>query len=184
MRSVSLLIGLLLLGISGFAAVQQKQQQGGGATLTRESVEKLLEVLSFECRSEMESALAQQSEISMNCKLEIQQAIQEYSIPIQQAPQESTAELTEEDDDLSDESEQKVNKESVQNDAKLKVKKEGGISPIYSIIAFVIVFFGGIAAYVAVVIQTKGTLPAVKPKKLSKKKEEKLKMKKEKMNQL
>lgn len=183
MISTRFFLVLFLLGISTIVSQQQQQQ---GATLTREAVDKLLEVLSFECRSEMEAALAQQSDISMECKIEIQQAIQEHRIPIQNAgPPPSDAILEDsEDEDGSDEQFEQNARANQQNDAKLKVKKEGGISPIYAILAFVVAFFGAAAAYVVQVNKSRANLPVLKPKKLSKKKEEKLKQKKEKMNQL
>ena len=170
MMSARFFLVLFLIGFSGIVSQQQQQQ---GATLTRESVEKLLEVLSFECRSEMESALAQQSEISLGCKQEIQDAIREYSIPIQHGGQPPSSDATVDDiddEDTSDEQQNLNTKGSQKSEPKLKVKKEGGISPIYTILAFVTAFFGAVAAYVVHVNKSRADLPVVKPKKLSKKK--------------
>lgn len=172
---------LLIFATTTFCQPEQQQQ---GATLTREAVEKLLEVLSFECRSEMENALAQQTDVSVECKQEITQAIRTHDIPIQHGgppPEELEAQ---ENDDESEEEVEKPKKRA--SEPKLKVKKEaaGGIPPIYTILGFVVVFFGAIAAYIAYVNKARGPFVAQKPKKLSKKKEEKQKQKKEKLNQL
>ena len=54
---------------------QQGDQQQHDQTLTRETVDAILQVLSPSCRSETEAALDSQSEISMECKYEIQSSI-------------------------------------------------------------------------------------------------------------
>jgi hypothetical protein len=54
---------------------QDGEQQGEG--LNRETVEHLLKVVSPSCREEMTEALAEQSELSLECKEEIQSALRE-----------------------------------------------------------------------------------------------------------
>ncbi len=160
-----LLISLILAFSSVFA--QNQQQQQGGASLTREAVEKLLEVLSFECRAEMEAALTEQTDVSLECKQEITQVIREHNIPIQQGnppPQQQETFNDAQDDSADDIPEPQTQSEG------LKVKKEGGIPPIVGILGFVVVFFGAIIGYIVKVNSERGPYVPQKPKKLSKKK--------------
>mmetsp|Transcript_12322 Transcript_12322/g.18482 ORF Transcript_12322/g.18482 Transcript_12322/m.18482 type:complete len:179 (+) Transcript_12322:33-569(+) len=147
---------------------EQNQQQQQSTTLTRENVESLLTVLSDACRAEMEAALNTQSDISVDCKEEIQAALVSLNIPLgQQPPQNQQEEF------------QQPRKEK-------QDKKLGGdsgpasapvIAPIYSVLGFVLVFFGGIAGLVFYVSTQRSSYFSKKTKKISKKKEEKLRQK-------
>jgi hypothetical protein len=75
-----MMILLVFLGLLHLS-VQQDDQQQRDQTLTRETVDAILQILSPNCRAEMEAALDSQTEISMNCKFEIQNAIPQLLSP-------------------------------------------------------------------------------------------------------
>mgnify|MGYP000969120526 FL=1 len=55
----------------------QPEQQGEEQGLNRETVEHLLRVVSPSCREEMQEALSEQAELTLECKEEIQSALRE-----------------------------------------------------------------------------------------------------------
>ena len=59
-----------VLGQEESVEADAQQQQ-----INREMIETLLQVVSPGCRSEMESAIQSQTEVSPDCKFEIQQAV-------------------------------------------------------------------------------------------------------------
>ena len=69
MLKLAMFLGLICL------SMQQSDQQQQDQTLTRETVDAILQILTPNCRTEMEAALDSQTEISMDCKFEIQSAI-------------------------------------------------------------------------------------------------------------
>jgi len=140
----------------------QQQQQQQSTTLTRENVEALLTVLSDACRAEMEAALNTQSDISVDCKEEIQGALVSLNIPLgQQPPQNQQEEFQQQP--RKEKQEKKNSGESGRSSAPI-------IPPIYSVLGFVLVFFGGIAGLVFYVSNQRSTYFSKKPKKISKKK--------------
>lgn len=146
--------------------VDEQQQQQQSTTLTRDNVEALLRVLSDTCRSEMESALNKQSDISAECKEEIQGALISLNIPIgqQQPPQEQQNNRGD-----ADSGKQRRAANRVEEDMNI-TQKSPGVSPIYYVLGFVIVFFAIIAGLVIYVSKQRADYMTKKPKKLSKKK--------------
>ena len=129
-------------------------------TLTRENVEALLRVLSDTCRAEMESALNTQSDITVECKGEIQEALMKLNIPLgqQPPPQEQSSNTGKQ---------KRRETEKLSEDG---VAKDPIISPIYSIIGFIVIFFGAITSFVVYVSKQRADYITKKPKKISKKK--------------
>lgn len=137
------------------------EQQQQSTALTRENVEALLRVLSDACRAEMESALNTQSDITVNCKEEIQEALMRLNIPLgqQPPPQEQTSNTGKQ---------KRRDAEKAAEDA--AANNANNISPIYSIIGFIVIFFGAISSFVVYVSKQRGDYITKKPKKISKKK--------------
>mmetsp|Transcript_357 Transcript_357/g.654 ORF Transcript_357/g.654 Transcript_357/m.654 type:complete len:162 (-) Transcript_357:171-656(-) len=147
------LIFYLLAAVYETGYAQQQQQQ---VEINREMIEAILNTVSPGCRSEMEAAIESQTEVSQDCKVEIQQAVQTLSggFNRQQSQQQ----------DDGDAPSQPGNSNPPRN----------GIHPGYWIAAFVIALFGGVAAYVMHVNKLLAEkAPPKAPKKLSKKKLEK-----------
>jgi hypothetical protein len=155
---------------------QQQQQQQQQITLTKEAIEKILSMLSGGCRAEMESALAMRGEISDECKIEIQNSMRKINLAEYTASRGASAE---------DGGENGVPLEQGggQDGQRTRRKErtttqESWINPYYAIAAFTILLFGSVIGYVWYFnsVATPDRLSA-KPKKLSKKKEEKLRQK-------
>ena len=70
---------IMFCGLIHLTVQQNNQQQD--QTLTRETVDAILQTLTPNCRTEMEAALDSQTEISMDCKYEIQRAIPQLLSP-------------------------------------------------------------------------------------------------------
>lgn len=141
---------VLLLVMSASIAAQDPPQQQ--VSLTRESVEQLLQVLSPTCRSEMEGALAAQTDISDACKYEIQNALINFGVAAPSSGQGEDQSLP-------------------QNQPPRAAQATSSANPVIYIIGFVVLL---IAIAVALVVQRSKYLSEkavfVKPKKLSKKK--------------
>jgi len=75
-----LLLKLFLIVALCRVSVQQSDEEEG-LSLTRETVDALLQVLTPNCRSELEGALESQAEISDDCKIEIQAAVPQFISP-------------------------------------------------------------------------------------------------------
>lgn len=156
----ALLLVVTLCFLSGQQFEQNQQQQS--TTLTRENVEALLTVLSDACRAEMEAALNTQADITVDCKEEIQGALVSLNIPLgQQPPQNQQEEY--QPPPRKEKQDKKQGSESGQ-------APNPTIAPIYSVLGFVFIFFGGIAGLVIYVSNQRSTYFSKKPKKISKKK--------------
>ena len=78
------LVGMMLLGA---ARAQSSSSKTTETTLTRETVESLLQILSPRCKLALEAALDSQLELSDACKAEIRSAIPKLSIGVPQLEQ-------------------------------------------------------------------------------------------------
>lgn len=136
--------------------------------LTKEFVDTLLQVLSPLCKNELESALgsALVDGISEVCKNEIQEVFLRhapndvYADGSAKLPQATAA-----DDNDNDNDNPFAQKKTSKQDAPPPF-----INPVYSIAIFLAIFFSAIGGLVYYVHVTRSSLPAAKPKKLSKKK--------------
>jgi len=114
----------------------------------RETIDAILRVVTPSCRAEVESALESQSDISDECKLEIQAVLQSFSQTDPQNPE-------------------NVNREP----PKKSVPKEHLIDPKIGVAIFVGLLITGVGGYVVYVNQLlQKYYPQKKEKKLSKKK--------------
>lgn len=149
----------------------QQQQQ---VTLTREAIERLLQLLSQNCRQEMESALAVQGDISDHCKGEVQEALKGFpadsftAIPNQQGQQNAYQNAGENDFD-------NIEQQAPEGGRRRRAAANPSnsiVSPTVAIIAFVALLLGAVTGYV--IYFNKVAAPVLnasaKPKKLSKKK--------------
>lgn len=170
MLSLHILVVTLCLMLLSLRGQQENPPPPGSTTLTRENVEALFQVLSSVCRTELESALGAQAEISIECKEEIQSAMVSLNIPFgQQPPPADTPNLQQMDEEqMFDQPPPKRSR------AKQERKPQDGV--IYYVIGFVALFFAVVGGYIAYVNSIRGEV-VVKQKKLSKKKEEKLRQK-------
>jgi len=131
--------------------------------LTKEFVDTLLQVLSPLCKNELESALgsALVDGISEVCKSEIQEIFMKH------APTDAFMGGPAGSQQQAAESPFAAPRSTTKKDKK---QSPPLINPVYSIAIFVAIFFsviGGLAYYVH---SSRSALPAIKPKKLSKKK--------------
>lgn len=136
-------------------AAQQGEEQQHTVQLTREMVDTLLQVLSPNCRIEMEGALSSQLEISDECKYEIQRTLASFQ---------SNQELADEDGNS------QPTPSSTKEPSAAKPAPVGGVSPTIYIFGFVTAAAAVVAGLVVYVNSNRTTPPAAKPKKLSKKK--------------
>lgn len=134
---------------------EQQQQQ-----INREAIEAILNLVSPACRSEMEIAIESQTDVSQDCRIEIQKAVQTISGYQQQYNQEYSNDQQDETTD-----------ETTQSDENTKVVNKPFIHPGFWIGAFVLVLIGGATAYIVHVNKLlKDAFPEKPQKKLSKKK--------------
>jgi hypothetical protein len=125
--------------------------------LFRETIEAILNIVSPGCRSEMEAALETQSQVSDDCKYEIQRALRK---------------VTGASNDFNEP------EEMDQPPASKEPPKREGIHPGVWIAVVLLLFFGAAAAYVVYANQIlKEAFPEKPEKKLSRQKLEKLKRK-------
>ncbi len=135
--------------------------------VNREMIEAILNLVSPACRSEMEAAIESQTDVTQECKIEIQQAVQLIS----GYGRDDEERDGERDGERDEESEGTKQSDSV-------TPSRSGIHPGYWIAAFVVALIGGVSAYVIHVNKLlEEAFPAKQPKKLSKKKLEKARMK-------
>lgn len=156
------LIPLLIIALSVcFVTAQQNEaeQQQHTVQLTREMVDALLQVLSPTCRVEMEGALGSQMEISDECKYEIQRTLAAFQTNGGQGVGAVDQEEPAQD-------QQQPRREAPST----KPSTNGGVSPAVYVFGFVGVAVALVAGLVVYVNKQRQGLPAVKPKKLSKKK--------------
>ena len=73
LSKIGLHAAVLVTTIIHTLAQDEQQEQG----LNRETVEHLLKVVSPSCRDEMQDALSEQTELTLECKEEIQSALRE-----------------------------------------------------------------------------------------------------------
>lgn len=158
LKSIFLYVVVVCSINSQFCYAQEQQQS---TALTRENVEALLRVLSDTCRAEMESALNTQSDITVDCKGEIQEALMRLNIPIGQQPP------PQEQSSSTGKQKRRDAEKAAEDGAAINATS---ISPIYSIIGFIVIFFGTIASFVVYVSKQRGDYITKKPKKISKKK--------------
>lgn len=160
---------------------QQESNQGSPnqqqQAMNQEIIEALWNVLSPNCKTEMESALSNRGEITNECRAEVQQGLISLGvIPPQQAAQsdsqgESFSAGEEDPFSSSDSGSQRARRREAPVSG-------GSANAILGILAFVAVLFGGAIGYIVYFNQNVAQQDSSKkPKKLSKKKEEKLRMK-------
>jgi hypothetical protein len=131
-------------------------------TLTRETVDALLQVLTPKCRGEMEASLDSRTEMSMECNMEIQQALPRFLNA-------ENAGMPPDGFDGPDGFDQAA-APPPRRPRKSDAQTESGINPIYAIVAFVITAFVVVAALVMYLNSARKDLPVKPKKKLSKKK--------------
>jgi hypothetical protein len=151
MRCLSIISFVLSLFI---VFAQDNEENLGQQQIQRETIEAILSMVSPECRSEMESAIESQTDVTEVCKLEIQKAVQTISgyNPRYQEDQ--------------------PDQDGTQSQPDQKTPPpRSGIHPGFWIAAFVIALFGSAAAYIVQVSKIlEDAFPQKAPKKLSKKK--------------
>mmetsp|Transcript_23642 Transcript_23642/g.47713 ORF Transcript_23642/g.47713 Transcript_23642/m.47713 type:complete len:211 (-) Transcript_23642:3-635(-) len=169
---------------------QQEEQPQQTLTLTREYIDSLLQVLTPACRMEMEGALASQTEVSHECKMEIQQVMQRFqSDPdAPKLPDQQQMPPTDADGNVIPPTSGKAARAAKRaaaaaaeagTSAGTGGEVKPGTSPLVPIFLFVLALFGMGAALVMYVNaeRKKAGTSFVRPKKLSKKKEEKMRQK-------
>ena len=152
-----LVLLVVLMALSASLAQQSEDEQQRTVQLTREMVEALLQVLSPTCRVEMEGALGSQSEISDECKFEIQRTLATFQQNGQQQ-------------DIPEVENEPASSRSKPKQQTVKEVPASGVSPVVYITGFVIAFFAGIAGLVVYINKKRGDTGPKKVKKLSKKK--------------
>lgn len=119
---------------------------------SREAIEAILNLVSPSCKSEMEAAIESQTDVTSECKVEIQQAVQIIS-------------------GYNRREEQEQGQGEQQPSTPPPPPPRDGIHPGYWIAAFVVVLVGGVTAYVIHVNKLlEEAFPPKPVKKLSKKK--------------
>ncbi|RYG66138.1 hypothetical protein EON64_10445 [archaeon] len=150
---------------------QEGEEEPQQVTLNREKLEQLMSFMSPACRVEMESALTAQTQMSNECREEVQVAFKKLGVDLQAAanggregsPAEPAAE-----DSQPQENSRRSERRAQQGDAG---SKGDSTSTILAIVGFVTALLGGAAAYVFYVSsQQDASSAAKKPKKLSKRK--------------
>mmetsp|Transcript_18091 Transcript_18091/g.18152 ORF Transcript_18091/g.18152 Transcript_18091/m.18152 type:complete len:163 (-) Transcript_18091:127-615(-) len=149
--STSLLVLISLLALRGSSSQQQEQAQ---QQLNKETIDAILRSVSPGCRSEMESALASQSDISEDCRMEIQAVLQSFQRPQDGVPEDSPQESS--------------------SSSKSTPKLPPSVHPGIYVAVFMAIFFTMIAIYIMYVNKLKSSFPQKQPKKLSKRKVEKM----------
>lgn len=148
----------LLFLISITSITSQPQQQ-----LDKDTVEAILRNVSPGCRAELESALEAQAHVSQDCMIEIESvmiSLKGEGVGMAEGDQSG-------DFGYGEEEEPKPKKEPKRHEY-----------TIFWVLGFVIVFISAISGFVLYINKVKGEyLPDKRPKKLSKKKLEKEKMK-------
>lgn len=140
------LVTFLLLFVQ--FTVQQNEQPEH--TLTREMIDAILQVLSPNCRIEMEQAIDSEKDMSMDCKLEIQSAIPHIISPEDKAAMQKKQE--EYNRDIKKQSKGQKRQRSSRNrgDDSLDIGEGAGTSPIViigTLVSIVIAFIVGIYLY-------------------------------------
>jgi hypothetical protein len=150
-----LLAIFVVLGLFQSILFAQQDQQHT-IQLSKETVENLLHVLTPGCSSELESALQYQTEVSYDCKDEIQLSLQTMK--------------DQNSDFTTDEPNARDNAKS-QEKLKISATTKPLINPLYSIIGFVLLSIVGISIFVITINKQRDPeSKSKKPKKLSKKK--------------
>lgn len=144
--------------------VPPQQQQQQSIQMTQEIIESLWEILTPPCKTEMEGALGNQGDISMECKIEVQRGL--IQLGVMQDPRAQQGQDPRAGHQVPpQQAQERVEAPSV------PVEVSGtNLNVILAIVGLLVAIFGGAAAYV---IQHNKTLPATevkKPKKLSKQK--------------
>lgn len=153
-----------LLALFAFAGtflvsiLSQEQSEQQTQQINREAIEAILSLVSPACRSEMEAAMESQTDVSQECRSEIQKAVHIISGYQQRQGQEFQGEEGEES-------------EETENAAETKPVPKHAIHPGIWIAAFVVLLIGGASAYVMHVSKLlQEAFPEKPQKKLSKKK--------------
>jgi hypothetical protein len=148
---------VLLAALALQCAVSQLgDEQQHTVQLTREMVDALLQVLSPNCRTEMEGALSSQMEISDECKYEIQRTLSAFQ--------------NSQGDAQSTDQPAQTKPASQDTTSATKSAAIGGVSPAVYIFGFVSAAVAAVGALVVYVNGHRSAIPASKTKKLSKKK--------------
>ena len=141
---------------------EDPQQQQQTLTLTRESLEALLQMLSPTCRTEMEGAIGNNGDVSMECRREIQEGLISLNIAPNPMGKESTPE------GQFQRGQQRQQDDSTPRETNVTSEKNGQ-QAMFAILGFVVLLFGSAGAYV-VYYNKNAPTEAKKAKKLSKKK--------------
>lgn len=152
---------------------QDQHQQQHQVTLTRDAIERLLQLLSQNCRQEMESALAVRGDISDHCKGEIQEVLKGFPAEdFAAVPPEGLQNAYENAGDNDFDNNEQQLPEGGRRRRAAATASNSIVSPAVAIIAFVVVLLGAATGYV--IYFNKVAAPVLnasaKPKKLSKKK--------------
>lgn len=158
------------------AAVSAQQEQQQQVTLTREKLDQLLQLMTPICRTELEGALASQGQISTDCRAEIQSAFQTLGVDLEQAAEEGSAAPQEAPESRPRRSQQA---KADAPEASAIPETAQSSTTILAIVAFLVALAAALGGYVVYVNSQRAADPEAvkKAKKLSKKKEEKLKQK-------
>ena len=181
-----MILNLILLSLLCTSKLIFSQEEPKIA-LTAENVETLKTILTEECRDELDYVIMGKSEMSDSCKYELQGALQSSGIMPENAV---LGGFSSEPDSQADAQKStrkqkrtrapKANPESAAEDSSDSsapvAASDPWISPLVGIIGFLIISVAGLA-YLVISVNSqiqKREAYAVKPKKLSKKKDEKL----------
>ena len=155
LRFLTMISSFFLSSLSQDPPEQQQQQ------INREAIEAILNLVSPPCRSEMEIAIETQSDVSLDCREEIQKAVQIISGYQQQHQQQQ------QQDNYGNEGDS----QSTESSDTTKVTPKHTIHPGFWIAGFVLVLIGGATAYIIHVNKLlQEAFPEKSHKKLSKKK--------------
>lgn len=143
---------------------QENQHQQRQVTLTPERIEHLLQLISANCRAELESALASHGQISTECKMEIQSALPSIGLDMEsESAQERGADGSE------------AFSGRARREQQPRAERQPAAAPkdtastVFAIVGFIVAIFGVAAGYIFY-RQSQNPAGASKPKKLSKKK--------------
>ena len=147
---------ILLFIVTVLVATLSLAQQPQQVTLTKEIVDNLLQVLSPACKAELEAAIESHGDISNECKMEIQGALQEFG------PNGGNGDVA---------SEGSEDGAPPQQEHAAKAPPKHWVHPAIGIAIFVVISAVGVAfAVIHINKQLGDPNAAKKPKKLSKKK--------------
>ena len=164
-----LFVVIALVALSRVSSQEADDKEQRTIQLTREMVEGLLQVLSPPCKTEMEAALGSQTEITDECKYEIQSTLAAMQNPNGQAsPDANHADQTQPPAEPAKKKEPRAKRQRTPPAS--ASAPTSSVSPVLSIVGFVVVFFALVGALVVYVNKQKASVPVVKPKPLSKKK--------------